>query len=115
MPRLMKYHPHGSVVFLTISIEEGILLLPNPLTEAIIKSCLARAQHLHPLRICHFIVEGTHIHLFVVIENPDDLCGFTERFKTESAHMINRLLGRKKRTLWCEGYDSPVVLTPARA
>jgi hypothetical protein len=29
--------------------------------------------------------------------------------------MINRLLGRGKRTLWCEGYDSPVVLTPVRA
>jgi hypothetical protein len=29
--------------------------------------------------------------------------------------MINRLLGRGKRTVWCEGYDSPVVLTPIRA
>jgi hypothetical protein len=29
--------------------------------------------------------------------------------------MINGLLGRTKRTLWCEGYDSPIVLTPARA
>jgi hypothetical protein len=36
-------------------------------------------------------------------------------FKTESAHMINSLLGRKKRTLWCEGYDSPTVLTFAKA
>lgn len=29
--------------------------------------------------------------------------------------MINGLLGRTKRTLWCEGYDSPIVLTPTRA
>jgi hypothetical protein len=29
--------------------------------------------------------------------------------------MINGLLGRNKRTLWCEGYDSPIVLTPTRA
>jgi len=29
--------------------------------------------------------------------------------------MLNRILGRKKRTVWCEGYDSPVVLTPIRA
>ncbi|MEN9845574.1 MAG: hypothetical protein RIS36_721 [Pseudomonadota bacterium] len=29
--------------------------------------------------------------------------------------MINGLLERDKRTLWCEGYDSPIVLTPLRA
>ena len=36
-------------------------------------------------------------------------------FKAETAHRINRVLGRKKRTVWCEGYDSPIVLTPLRA
>jgi hypothetical protein len=29
--------------------------------------------------------------------------------------MINGLLDRNKKTLWCEGYDSPIVLTPIRA
>lgn len=29
--------------------------------------------------------------------------------------MLNRILGRKKKTIWCDGYDSPVVLTPVRA
>ena len=31
------------------------------------------------------------------------------KFKTESAHAVNRLLGIRKRTIWCEGYDSPMV------
>ena len=61
--------------------------------------------------ISHFLVEGTHMHLIAVVQNPDDIKGFMERFKTESAHCINRLLGRKKRTVWCEGYDSPLLLT----
>ncbi len=114
MPSPLKYHPHGSVLFVTLSLEEGLLLLANPLCEAIVKSCLARAQALHPLKICHFLVEATHIHMIVVVENPNDVSGFISRFKTESAHMLNRVLGRAKRTVWCNGYDSPVVLTPLR-
>jgi hypothetical protein len=111
----MKYHPHGSVLFCTFSLEEGLLLLANPLCQAIVKSCVAAARALYPVRICHLIVEATHIHLVLVVINPDDVTAFVRHFKTESAHMINGLLGRNKRTLWCEGYDSPIVLTPTRA
>ena len=115
MNQKMKYHPHGSVLFCTLSLEEGLLLLANPLCQAIVKSCLAAAKELYPVRICHMIVEGTHIHLVLVVIDPDDVNAFMRHFKTESAHMINGLLGRNKRTLWCEGYDSPIVLTPTRA
>ncbi len=115
MAKRMKYHPNGSVLFCTFSIEEGLLLLSNPLCIAIIQSCLARAQKLHPIRICHIVTEATHVHLLLVVDNPDDVPGFIRSFKVESAHMLNQLLGRKKRTIWCEGYDSPIVLTPLRA
>ena len=111
----MKYHPHGSVLFCTFSLEEGLLLLANPLCQAIVKSCLAAACALYPVRICHIIVEATHIHLVIVVIDPDHVEAFFRHFKTESAHMINGLLGRNKRTLWCKGYDSPIVLTPKRA
>ena len=92
-----------------------MLLLSNPLCEAVVKSCLTRAQFLHPVTLCHFLVESTHVHMVLVVDNPHDVQGFIGRFKTESAHLLNRLLGRKKRTVWCDGYDSPVVLTPTRA
>ena len=111
----MKYHPHGSVLFCTLSLEEGLLLLANPLCKAIVKSCLARAREKYPVKVCHILVEATHIHLVIVVIDPDDVQQFFRHFKTESAHMINGLLGRDKRTLWCEGYDSPIVLTPKRA
>jgi hypothetical protein len=52
--------------------------------------------------------------MVLVVENPDHVQGFMRHFKTESAHALNRILGRRKRTIWCEGYDSPVVLTPVR-
>ena len=115
MAKQMKYHPHRSVLFCTFSLEEGLLLLANPLCKAIIKSCLAAAQTRYPVKICHVVVEATHVHILLVVIDPDDVQAFIRHFKTESAHMINRLLGRGKRTLWCEGYDSPIVLTPIRA
>lgn len=112
--KALKYHPHGSVLFITFSLEEG-LLLANPLSQVIVKSCLATAQTRYPLTICHLIVQASHIHLIAVVRNPADVPAFIRYFKTESAHMINGVLGRDKRTVWCEGYDSPIVLTPLRA
>lgn len=111
----MKYHPHNGVLFITFSIEQGLLLLCNPLCELIIKSCLARAQFLYPVKICGFLIQASHVHLLMVVQNPDDVPQFIRYFKTESSHMLNRLLGRRKRTIWCEGYDSPIVLTFLRA
>lgn len=111
----MKYHPHGSVLFITFSLEEGLLLQCNPLCEVIIKSCLARAQFLYPVTICGILVEPNHVHLLLVVDNPDDVPAFMRYFKTESSHMLNRILGRRKRTIWCESFDDPIVLTPVRA
>lgn len=111
----MKYHPNSSVLFSTFTVEEGLLLLSNPLCQAIIRSCLAAAQKLYPVKISHILVAAPHVHLFLTVHNPDDVPAFLRHFKTESAHMLNRLLGRKKRTIWCEGYDSPQVLTMTRA
>lgn len=113
--RIRKYHPHRSVLFVTLSIEEGLLLLANPLCEALIKSCLASAQELYPVTICHHLIQATHGHFLLVVDNPEDVKDFIRHFKTESAHLLNNLLGRQKRTIWCEGYDSPVVLTLERA
>ena len=115
MSRTLKYHPHGQVLYVTSSIEEGLLLLCNPLCLALLKSCLATALELYPVELCHFIVEPTHFHMIFVVKNPEDVPKFLAFFKRETAHMLNRILGRNKRTIWCEGYDSPIVLTPLRA
>ena len=75
------------------------MLPANYLTEFIVMAALLRAQKHHPVVISHFLVSGTHIHMIVRVDNPEDIPGFMERFKTESAHYINRSLGRKKRTI----------------
>jgi REP element-mobilizing transposase RayT len=112
MPRNRKVLLNKKVVFLTTSVEEGLPFAPNPLINMIICSALARAQYLHPVCICHYLFESNHLHLILIVDNPDDVAGFMERFKTETAHAINKLLGRKKKTIWCDSYDSPMLLTP---
>ena len=112
MGRLRKIALNKTVVFITTSVEEGFMFPPNALIREIIIGALAKAQALYPLKICQGVVESTHVHLEAVVDDPNYVRGFMERFKTESAHAVNRLLGRKKRTIWCEGYDSPVLFTP---
>jgi hypothetical protein len=115
MARDLKYHPHGEVLFITSSTEVGLLFLCNPLCTAILKSCLTAALAKYKVRLCHYMIEPNHFHIIIVVEDPEDVPNFIKYFKAESAHRINRVLGRKKRTVWCEGYDSPIVLTPLRA
>ena len=115
MPHPRKYFPNGSVIFATMSVEQGLLLPCNPLIESMIKSTLARARQLFPVQVCHLLVEATHVHMLLRVIGPDDTANFIGYFKAELAHRINQLMGWSKRTVWCEGYDSPVVLTPTRA
>ena len=110
MPRLRKAIFNNGVYFLTLSVESGIVLPANPLTKFIVGAAMLRAIRHHPITISHYIVNGTHIHMIVRVWNPEDIPGFMERFKTESAHYINRALGRTKHTIWCSSYDSPRLL-----
>jgi hypothetical protein len=109
--RNLKIVLNGQVLFISTSVEEDIMFPANPLIELILLKSLAAAQALYPVRVCHFLVEGTHVHMLAVVDNPDDIKDFMCHFKRETAHAINRVLGRTKRTVWCEGSDAPVVLS----
>ena len=110
MPRPRKVILNRRILFVTCSVEEGLPLPPNPLINAIIQSVLGRAQALYRVRVCHAIFESNHLHMVLVVDNPNDVKDFIGRVKTETAHAVNRLMGRKKRTIWCSGYDSPALL-----
>ncbi|MDD2942363.1 MAG: transposase, partial [bacterium] len=110
MARNPKMFIHDAVYELCFRIEEGLPMTAAPFMKRIIKGYLAAAQSRHPVTICHYIVMANHIHMLVMIKNPEDLSRFVLYFKRESAHAINTLLGRRNRTVWAERYDSPVLL-----
>jgi len=96
---------------LTSRVQQGLPFVCSPLMELILWSALAVAQSLYPVKILSFVVMGNHIHIIALVEDPATVESFMERFKCETAHAVNRLLGRRQVTVWCEGYDSPVILT----
>jgi hypothetical protein len=50
------------------------------------------------------------IHLLLIPINPEDVPRFVGYIKQELAHLVNKRRGERKHTIWCEGYDSPVIL-----
>ena len=54
---------------------------------------------------------SNHLHMLIRINDPEDTPKFVAYVKRETAHAINRLLNRKRHTVWCEGYDDPKILT----
>lgn len=110
MPPNRKCFIHNTVVELCFRTQERLPFTASPYMAVIIKSILASALNLYNLKICHFIVMGNHLHMIVVVDTPEDLPLFVGYFKRESALAVNALLGRRRRSVWEENYDSPIVL-----
>ena len=114
MPRHRKHFVHGTVVEVTFRVEVGLPFVQTSYMRLIVESYLARAQYRYPITICAVVVMGNHVHMLLVVKDPEAVPKFLEYFKRETAHAVNRLWGRHKQTVWCEGYDSPVVLDAAK-
>jgi REP element-mobilizing transposase RayT len=101
----------GSVVMVTSRTENGLPFTCSAHMLLTIWSFLARAQNFYNITISHFLVMGNHIHLIIYVDNPDSVPSFMEHFKTNIAHVLNRLLGRRKQSLWCESFSAMPILT----
>src|SRR5688572_22422109 len=111
MPAPPKVILPKRLIFVSTRMETGLPLVCTSYMEAIIWGIIARAQVLYPVKVCAVVVMCNHIHILIAVEDPSDVVGFMDRVKTETSHAINRLLGRRQRTVWCDGYDSSTVLT----
>ena len=111
MPKNRKIFVNNSVLFLTSRMEEGLPMVSTHVFNFILWGILSRAKEQYQIKVCHFVFMFNHFHMLVVVENPEHVSDFTGYVKGEISHAINKLLGRHKKTIWCEGYDSPVVLT----
>ena len=111
MPKNRKYFPHNSVLFITTRTEIGLPFAPTLVMNFILWGILASAKEKFNIKVCHFVFLSNHLHMLVVVDSPEDVSRFMGYIKTESAHAVNRLLGRAQRTIWQDGYDSPLILT----
>jgi len=107
-----KFFVYGDVLMISSRTEEGLPFPPNDLINSLTLGILARAQELYPIQICHYVFLANHFHLIVRVINPDDVPRFVGYLKGEMAHTVNRLLGRRRKTIFNREYDSPKFLTP---
>jgi REP element-mobilizing transposase RayT len=101
----------GTTVLLTCRVQKGLPFVATLYMANIIWSYLARAQTLFPITISHFLVMGNHIHFIIVVRNPENVSAFMDHFKTETAHVINRLLGKTHHSFWGASFDCVPILT----
>ena len=99
----------------TFRTEEGLPFLPLWFINKIVWSALGKAYELYKVKVCALTLEPNHMHMLLVVEDPEMISPFVGYVKQETAHGINRLIGRRKKTIWCEGFDSPSILDPETA
>jgi len=110
----MAYHYNllipGTVIEVTFRTEEGLPFVANALIRHVIESILAAAQARYGQVICDFIVMGNHIHMILYVRDASSVVGFIEYVKRETAIAVNKLLGRRQKTVWTDGYNPAVIL-----
>lgn len=98
------------MVMTSARTEEGLPFLPIEFINEIIWSNLAKAQNLFGQEISEVMVEANQFHFILKVTDPESLPKFIGYFKQETAHAINRLLGRRRKTVWVGDYDAPTIL-----
>src|SRR5690606_7274325 len=102
MPENRKYFVNRTAHLITSRTEEGLPLVPSLIMNFIIWCILARARTLYRVRVSHFLFMANHFHMLIVVDDPEHLSPFVGYVKAETAHAINRLLGRRKKTVWAD-------------
>jgi len=100
----------GCVYFITSRTEEGLPFVPLRFMNILLWSALARAIRLYPVQLIAVTMEANHIHMVIRVIDPKAASQFVGYFKSESAHHLNRLLGRQGRSVWAERFDNPILL-----
>ena len=110
MPNPPKYVEHGALYLVTSRTEEGLPFLDSKKLKPVVEAIMARAQALYPVEIVAHALGANHLHQLLVPIAPEHLPLFVGYVKQELAHAVNRMNGVRKKTIWCDGYDSPILL-----
>ena len=115
MPRNPRIFIHNRYYEICFRTEQGLPLVCSPIIEALFKGIVAKAATLYPVTICKLMIMGNHVHLGLIVNDPEHVHKFICYLKRELAHAINKLLGRRRQTVWQEGYDAAIILDTAKA
>jgi len=111
VPENPKLFINNVPVEICTSVQLGLPFVHTLYMELLLKGILAAAQALFPITICHLVIMANHIHILIVVRNPQDVPRFMDYFKSETAHALNRLMGTTGQSFWVSGYDSPPIIS----
>lgn len=110
-----KIYLRSNPCFVTSRVESGLPLVPASHMNVIVEGIIAKAKKLYPVKLSSYLFMANHFHMSFVPLDPEDASRFVKYIKAESAHAINRLLNKRQQTVWCKGFDSPVILDAEKA
>lgn len=110
MPSNPRLFLNNSIVMVSFRTEEGLPFVPLEFMNEIIWAALAAAQARYSQEVCGLCVEANQMHMLLRVEDPENVPRFVGYLKQETAHAINRLLGRRRKSVWVSDYDAPTIL-----
>ena len=105
----LKFFLNKSIFLVTSRTEEGLPFFNSARYDPLFRSIVARAQTLYPVTLLAFTLEANHFHLLLSPITPENVPLFIGYIKQELAHLVNYDEKRIKKTIWADGYDSPIM------
>ncbi len=98
----------------TLRVARGLRWLRGWKTYAAIRRALAVSLDTHPdFRICHFSLQGDHLHLLCEAADRLALARGVQGFEISAAKQLNRALGRKRGCVFPDRYHVEPIRTVA--
>ena len=100
MGRKLRYAPEGGALFEITdrTIQGRPLFRPSPELNEIVLGVLGRAQRLHEVSLCSFVMLSGHYHMLVRVKDARQLAKFMQYFNGNLAKEIARLTDWKATT-----------------
>jgi REP element-mobilizing transposase RayT len=110
-PEVSARHP----VHVTMKVATDVVRLrKRKIYQAVrraLRGCLARVDY----RVVHISIQNTHLHVIVEAESKQALTRGMQGFTISAAKWINRVMGRKRGTVFPKRYHATYITTPTQA
>ncbi len=109
--RTRPYHDAAHPAHITLRARAGLPSLRGMRLFRALRESIARAQRGRVFRICHFSVQGNHVHLLVEAAHRDALVRGVQGMTIRMARSVNRTL-RRRGNVWGDRYHRRDLATP---
>src|SRR4051812_37537520 len=115
MSRRIRFIPEGGALVEVTSraLHSRLLFRPSPLLNQIIIGTLARAKRRYKVRVCFFVAASNHLHLYLDVDDAEQLSRFMGYFGSKLAREVGRLTGWKQK-IFGRRYQA-IVVSPEEA